>query len=154
LERGKDYVLPGDGDLKFDQNPGIEKLSLLLSRSPIDTTAYVSPTDSTAPHVVARIASGSKDLIPSQILVSYVQPSPLPKATSGVEAPSSQSAKKSNASAPATTKDMAVKHRHRIISSQRQADVSNKTSLESGITTVVYKDPSGVLAVDVSLEHL
>jgi hypothetical protein len=155
LQRGKDYVLPGDGELKFDQNPGIEKLSLLLSRSPIDTTAYVSPqSESTAPRVVASIASGSKDLIPSQILVSYVQPSPLPKASSGAESSSTQTSKKANVSAPAATKDMVIRHHHRSASPERASgSFSNRTSLESGITTVVYKDPSGVLAVDVSLEH-
>lgn len=160
LQRGKDYVLPGDGELKFDQNPGIEKLSLLLSRTPIDTAAYVSPNAESSPtRMVATIASGSKDLIPSQILVSYVQPSTLPKVSAGHkenEPAPGQIAKKTGAKNQTLTKDVAVKHHHSV-TSEKLADAnlgSDKSSFESGITTVVYKDPSGVLAVDVSLEHI
>jgi hypothetical protein len=157
LLRGKDYVLPGDGELKFDQNPGIEKLSLLLSRAPIDTTAYVSPNAESPTRLVATIASGSKDLIPSQILVSYVQPSTLPKVSSAHtdnEAVGGQIAKKTSTKSQTLTKDVAIKHHHHVVSSGDSNIASDKTSIESGITTVVYKDPSGVLAVDVSLEHI
>ena len=160
LIRGKDYVLPGDGELKFDQNPGIEKLSLLLSRTPIDATAYVSQmTESSPSHVVATIASGSKDLIPSQILVSYVQPSSLPKASSkGNDSDTSvpTNVKKTGSKGHSAVEGIASHHRHKttIASRVNNATVgADKASFESGITTVVYKDPSGVLAVDVSLEH-
>ncbi|MFK9658423.1 DUF4384 domain-containing protein, partial [Escherichia coli] len=42
IKRGREIVLPQDGTLKFDANPGKEKLTLLISRKPIDTDAYMS----------------------------------------------------------------------------------------------------------------
>jgi hypothetical protein len=160
LERGKDYVLPGDGELKFDQNPGIEKLSLLLSRTPIETKTYLSPqTDASSPPLVATIASGSKDLIPSQILVSYVQPSPLGKASIHSDADSSAvaAAKKPGIKSHSMRQEDLLRHRQKHNTVASSSSAHNPDSLlnafESGITTVVYKDPSGVLAVDVSLEH-
>jgi hypothetical protein len=155
MEHGKDYVLPNDGALKFDQNPGIEKLTLLLARSPIDTAAYLSPTSggSSGP-LVATIASGSKDLIPTEVVVSYVPPSPLPKqVTEAVEQVSNPtSPSKGIVKNESVKKPIAVRNhpKHATVSSN---PVHKSQTLEAGITTVVYKDPTGVLAVDVSLEH-
>src|SRR5581483_6148762 len=70
VQRGKDYVLPESDFLTFDENPGTEKLSLLLSRTPIDAQAYLSnPAD--APTLIASAMTGSKDLIPQRVLVHY-----------------------------------------------------------------------------------
>jgi Domain of unknown function (DUF4384) len=72
IVRGKEIVLPSDGVLTFDSNPGTEKLSLIISRHTINTEAYLSK-ESSAPRI-AMSSSGSKDLIPNQVLVSYISP--------------------------------------------------------------------------------
>ena len=63
LAQGKDYVLPNKTWLEFDNHPGIERLTLVFSKTKIadptkaegTLTAYVSPTE-----------SGSKDLVPTR----------------------------------------------------------------------------------------
>src|SRR5262249_41710353 len=75
VERGKDISLPREGYLTFDEHPGIEKVSLLLSRMPTDATAYLNKTRDEDRTLVASAAIGSKDLIPSKILLSYSQQS-------------------------------------------------------------------------------
>jgi len=158
VKRGQDYILPNDGSLKFDQNPGIEKISLLLSRTPINTEAYLSPpADASSSPLIATIASGSKDLIPCQILVSYKQPSALPEVSSGGKTSGiSSSASKIAAKVKASKEEPVAQPVH--ISKAKRHIVPTKVAhalnnVEPGITTVVYREPSGVLAVDVSLEH-
>jgi Domain of unknown function (DUF4384) len=77
ISRGKEIVLPSDGVLTFDANPGTEKLSLIISRKTINTEAYLSK-ESSAPRI-AMSSSGSKDLIPNQVLVSYISPATVNK---------------------------------------------------------------------------
>ena len=72
IVRGKEIVLPQDGVLTFDANPGTEKLSLVVSRHTINSDAYLSKENS-APRI-AMSSTGSKDLIPNQVLVSYMSP--------------------------------------------------------------------------------
>ena len=43
---GNDYTLPTNDFLEFDQNPGHEKLTLMISRQPINATAYLSTPES------------------------------------------------------------------------------------------------------------
>jgi hypothetical protein len=154
LEHGREYILPNDGALAFDANPGIEKLTLLLSRNPIDTTAYLAPNSTVDAQVqIASLDGGSKDLIPSEVLVSYVPSSPSVKATAaGTEAADSAAPPKTIARNPITARTAIrprVKHPH------AGASVSQKTQADdTGITTVVYKQPTGLLAVDVCLQHL
>jgi Domain of unknown function (DUF4384) len=177
ISRGKEMVLPPDGTLDFDANPGIEKMTILISRSPIETKSYLgSAADGSAPRVV-MLASGSKDLIPTQVLVSYMTPSkiaPLPSAgATGKEA-------KDGAAKGATiihikggdiTKDKyqphkemnpkntAPKHSIRAVNKPLTKVAGAKTNdnsadAQSSVVTVVYKDPNGVLAADISLEHM
>ncbi len=76
INRGEEIILPSDGVLTFDSNPGTEKLSLIISRKKIDTEAYMSK-DSSPPRI-AMSSSGSKDLIPNQVLVSYISTTTAP----------------------------------------------------------------------------
>lgn len=72
VARGKEILIPGDGSyLCFDNNPGTEKLSLVVSRTPINATAYL---DNEAPVMIASVEGGSKDLIPTKVYVSYGVP--------------------------------------------------------------------------------
>jgi hypothetical protein len=110
ISRGKEIVLPDDGMLSFDENPGTEKLTLLVSRKPIDTEAYLSTgsansndsVDDKAPRLVAMSSSGSKDLIPNQVLVAYL-PSSV-GAPESVKAAAAAAVKASKQSAAAGSK--------------------------------------------------
>lgn len=74
LAQGKDYVLPSKTWLEFDNHPGIERLTLVFSKTKIadptkterTLTAYVSPTE-----------SGSKDLVPTRMQLSWDDPTPV-----------------------------------------------------------------------------
>lgn len=66
LRAGLDYPLPYDGWLAFDQNPGIEKLSLMFSRNKVDTSTFDSNTQ------IAYVAeAGSKDIVPTRMKLSW-----------------------------------------------------------------------------------
>ena len=75
VSAGKDYALPTKTWLKFDDHPGVEKVTLLFSRTAMDmskisgatlTSAYVSPD-----------RSGSKDLVPTRMQLSWDDPEPV-----------------------------------------------------------------------------
>ncbi|HNM50339.1 MAG TPA: DUF4384 domain-containing protein [Candidatus Obscuribacter sp.] len=198
LERGKEYALPSDGYLTFDENPGTEKLTLLLSRSPINAEAYLSRPQRQVT-MIASAQTGSKDLVPAKIYVSYNTPrvdyAPVikdePKADPTpvkiAEKPSDKGDKKDDGQ-DAKGKDKkgkkpvktAVKpktdNRTKVASSSgsstpkvhRTPDTgsSNANNGASGVsngagdgredegtTTVVSKQSSGVLHVDVALDH-
>lgn len=214
ITHGKEMVLPATGALVFDHNPGLEKLTLLISRKPIDAKAFVSgesnETNQTtpakiAPQRIAMASSGSKDLIPNQVLISYVSPSgaygsqlkDMPAAqhlastygetktalagTSTLRPASMQSTTQSLPSKinkEISTKDVKSKLQNPktaisasaatrtdvspVIASKKSTNrhlakanvVKRKNNLAAGIVTVVYKNPDGVLAADISLEHL
>lgn len=42
IERGKEYVIPSTGLLRFDNNPGVEKLQLIVSRDRIDSRTILA----------------------------------------------------------------------------------------------------------------
>jgi hypothetical protein len=153
VEAGKEFVLPGDGMLAFDKNPGTEKLSVVLSRTPIDAQAYLGkPAPSSTQLVASADISGSKDLVPTQVLVSYNEPGigttktavhdAQPAATKPAKTASTTPG---NGSTPTTHKTHTTKATHTASASVDKSD--------PGVVTVVYKDPSGVLSVDVSLMH-
>jgi hypothetical protein len=153
---GHEYVLPGDGQLEFDKNPGTEKLTLVLSRTPIDSSAYLG--DSSKPveaQLVASTFSGSKDLIPTQILVSYndvkhIEP-PKPEVTDSA-------ATQKTVTQKVQTQKVVLEHKHAAPVVKVKPKIAHVTHSvtpagDPGVVTVVYKDPAGILAVDVSLLH-
>lgn len=152
VEAGREYVLPSDGRLQFDKNPGVEKLTLILSRTQIDSTAYLG--DSSKPietQLVASADSGSKDLIPTQILVSYndVKHVDLPKPAEPTE----------SIPAKVQTQKVVLEHKHTapVVKAKPRSVNHIAHNLtpggDPGVVTVVYKDPTGTLALDVSLLH-
>ena len=183
VDRGKDYALPSDGYLTFDENPGLEKLTLLLSRSPMDAQAYLAKPQKEVT-MIASAQTGSKDLVPARIYVSYNAPrveAPVflpattkPEKVAKVEkiekvektvkvshSKVSQAAKSEHtekvAQAPADDKPKSahktpVKVKHTIASSGSSASTSPKE--EEGTVTVVSQQSSGVLHVDVALQHI
>lgn len=76
IASGKDCAIPTMTYLKFDDHPGIEKVSLIFSKRPMDAdsvlrdpntvTAYVSPD-----------RSGAKDLVPTRMQLSWDDTNPV-----------------------------------------------------------------------------
>jgi len=75
LESGREYILPQGGALTFDENPGTEKLTLLLSRTPIDAQTYLAkPAAEKEITLIASAQEGSKDLVPARIYIAMSAP--------------------------------------------------------------------------------
>ncbi len=171
IVRGRPYVLPADGYLTFDDNPGIEKVSLLLSRTPLDARAYLG-RQATERILIASAATGAKDLIPAKILLAYSPPatSPVKPAASPPVKATSQSKRK-----PQTGKASWRNSSKKPVQSRKGKSRSDRSTPaeavpveiapavgsdheerldESGTVTVVRNDPTGVLAVDVDLQHI
>jgi len=73
LSTGQEYALPTKAWLKFDEHPGVEIVRLIFSHKPIDVDAPASP-------VLAFISadrSGSKDLVPTRMQLSWDDPDPV-----------------------------------------------------------------------------
>ncbi|MBP9094739.1 DUF4384 domain-containing protein [bacterium] len=190
VDRGKDYALPSDGYLTFDENPGLEKLTLLLSRSPMDAQAYLQKPQKEVT-MIASAQTGSKDLVPARIYVSYNAPrveAPVflpattpskPEKVTKVEktekiakvthpkltqAAKSEHPERTSQAAAVDDKPKAA-HRpvkvKRAVGSSSSGSASNHASgtssspkEEEGTVTVVSQQSSGVLHVDVALQHI
>lgn len=166
VEHGIDYALPsGHESFEFDKNAGTEKLTLLLSRNPINAQAYLAkPTDS--PTVIASAITGSKDLVPSQVFVAYAAPhSDGPPPAVHVTEKKKVVASKTNTSTPVTPDEVGEskapkKHKTPAKTSTTTTTkhettqvASSNSSDDAGVTTVVKKAPDGVLFVNVDLDH-
>lgn len=81
LKAGKEMVLPsGDKNLKFDNNPGLETLRIIVSRKPIDAEDQLKPKKEKTQTVV--VSNTDKDSIPDGTVVCIVVP-PKNKISSG-----------------------------------------------------------------------
>lgn len=198
ITRGKDIILPTDGTLTFDAIPGMEKVTMLVSRNKIETKPYFQRAkDGSGPKIV-MLTTGSKDLIPTDVFVSYMTPSAfVPVVTARSHANSTRgativhvqgldyrkdkvepssvttqaaSSKKDNAHKQTPQNDVhpAKAERASAIAAHRTEAQSanqketkapvksndNYATAQSDAVTVVYKDPSGVLAADITLQHM
>lgn len=174
VERGKDYTLPNDEFLTFDEYPGTEKVTLLLSRSPIDALTYLAkPNDQKV--LVASASDGSKDLIPTKILVSIAPPPPVVAAATSdpkpvpvkVAEPKKQREREEAVvstpprrprNRPTTaSSSSSASRRHRPPTSSQSAVARNgETSSaadDEGTVTVVSENPASILHIDVTLDH-
>jgi hypothetical protein len=189
VTHGKEYVLPNDGYLTFDENPGVEKLTLLLSREPMDAQAYLSKPKE-AVTMIASAETGSKDLVPTKIYVSYNAPKadvqliasqpPVTNPLAHVESKTdvkpvaandhkaevkhaksdtkkSQTPAKVHRShvseAPKANLEVAepkVHHAHHAVANNNPANSGD----DEGTVTVVSEESSGILHVDVALQHI
>jgi acylglycerol lipase len=76
LKKGRDYAVPGGRWLQFDETPGIEKLSLLVSKQPMD----VSPELFKKPLMTCYVSAerdGAKDIVPTRMKLSWDDPKPV-----------------------------------------------------------------------------
>lgn len=181
---GKTYTLPGMGSLTFDENPGMEKVTLLLSRHPIDAQAYLDkPTEQ--PTLIASAMTGSKDLVPAKVLVSYADPNksfpgsslkvarstvksepvktekPAPTTTTKVAQASTKTKKNSASSGTSSTTTNKVaqkptKKNSSVSKSKAKPDKvsSPATEEDDESVTVVSQATDGILHVDVNLHHI
>lgn len=70
LRGGKECIVPTNSYLKFDENPGTEKLSVTFSRQPIDpNTQLYQPPQQVA--YISRSADGSKDIVPTRMQLKW-----------------------------------------------------------------------------------
>lgn len=120
VQANRDIPIPADGYLAFDQNPGTEKVVLLLSRTQLDPKKYMADKVKTRVQIAA-VPNGSKDLIPGSVVLAYADSTPLEN--------SSPDEKK------------------------KQSDSTLVASNDTGVTTLVQKNPEEILAVDVDLMH-
>ncbi len=131
LKAGQDYSLPQEGYMAFDQNPGTEKVLLLLSRTAIDANKFLA--DKTKKHVlIAAAPSGAKDLIPGSVVLAYS------KQDSAI---ANQLPDK-----PTTGGDESSP----LVSAAAQ---NSAASIEDATTTLVQRDPNQVLSIDLALMH-
>lgn len=181
---GKTYTLPGMGSLTFDENPGMEKVTLLLSRHPIDAQAYLDkPTEQ--PTLIASAMTGSKDLVPAKVLVSYADPNKSFPGSSLKVARSTVKSEPVKTEKPATTTTTKVAHtstktKKNSASSGTSSTTANKvaqkptkknspvskpktkpnkvsspaTEQDDESVTVVSQATDGILHVDVNLHHI
>jgi hypothetical protein len=132
LKSGKDYALPTQADLQFDANPGVEKVSLIYSRTPITAeTCLKIPAERTA--LVSAHADGAKDLVPTRMQLSWDDTAP-------VIIPEDILAQ--NASDGVNGAGSIAK------------DASELDLNDASLVTIVYNDPEGILSADVALKHL
>ncbi len=134
LNASVDYSIPQEGDMAFDQNPGTERLLLLLSRTPLDPTKYLA-NKTNKPVVIAAAPSGAKDLIPGSVVLAYSKQDAL------------------QFGAPSQSKSQ-----HQLADASpglnpRCQEAQFASSSEDATTTLVQKDPALVLSVDLALMH-
>ena len=116
-----DYPLPKDW-LTFDNTPGIEKMSLLFSSTKIASEQALNPPVYLTAYVSDDM-SGSKDLVPTRMQLSWDDPTPviLPDQVPG-QVPQDRLAR-------------------------------SFTSTTGSLVKVSFNDPGGLMAVDVALAH-
>ncbi len=130
-----DIPIPAEGFLAFDQNPGTEKLVLLLSRTQLDAAKYVA--DKARARVqIAAVSNGSKDLIPGSVVLAYADQDKGKTNSIRSSPQDSQSSPDPNDKPGANT----------VVANHENAD-------NSAVTTLIQKNPEEVLAVDVALLH-
>ncbi len=76
LSRGKDYPIPATRWMEFDQHPGTEQLGLVFANVKVDVTPE-SLRNRTMTAFVSADQTGSKDLCPTRMKLSWDDPKPV-----------------------------------------------------------------------------
>jgi hypothetical protein len=76
LQAEGDYPLPNKTWLKFDEHPGIERLSLVFSKEKLKEAPVKLPERYLTAYV-SEDATGSKDLVPTRMQLSWDDPTPV-----------------------------------------------------------------------------
>lgn len=76
LSHGKDYPIPAVGWMQFDQHPGTEQLGLVFANVKVDVTPE-KLKNRTLTAFVSHDQTGSKDLCPTRMKLSWDDPMPV-----------------------------------------------------------------------------
>lgn len=76
LSHGKDYPIPAVGWMQFDHHPGTEQLGLVFANMKVDVTPE-KLKNRTLTAFVSNDQSGSKDLCPTRMKLSWDDPMPV-----------------------------------------------------------------------------
>lgn len=76
LSHGKDYPIPAVGWMQFDQHPGTEQLGLVFANVKVDVTPE-KLKNRTLTAFISNDQSGSKDLCPTRMKLSWDDPMPV-----------------------------------------------------------------------------
>jgi alpha-beta hydrolase superfamily lysophospholipase len=76
IASGKDCAIPTMTYLKFDDQPGVEKVNLIFSQHPMDVN-HVLHDPNTVTAYVSPDKSGSKDLVPTRMQLSWDDTNPV-----------------------------------------------------------------------------
>jgi hypothetical protein len=76
LSKGQDYPIPTTGWMQFDQHPGTEQLGLVFANEKVDVTPQ-SLQNHTLTCFVSPEQSGSKDMCPTRMKLSWDDPTPV-----------------------------------------------------------------------------
>ncbi len=138
LLSGRDYVIPTEVALQFDNQAGTEIVGLLFSRTKLKPEQYMSVPTLTC--YVSQRQDGSKDLVPTRMQLSWDDPDP-------VIIPS----------------DMLKSGAPQVVSFSADADVrvdlnSSRQGLRARLKDksyvyVVDAWPDGILSLEVALQH-
>jgi Domain of unknown function (DUF4384) len=165
INRGQELVIPPDGAFEFDKNPGVERLSLYVSRKPIDPSIYAKSAKEDDKPVAVAMNFGGKDLIPSGVFIAYMpdaedstrkklnaakkeNTAPVPNKPTSVILVKSKTSKTSIAKTT-TTKPVVDK----LTVKPPTTKPTKPTKSESSMVTVVSKDTDGILSADIALQH-
>ncbi len=147
VKAGTEYVLPAEGSFVFDNNPGIEKLTLLLSRRPIDAEAYLHKKYERT--IIASAESGSKDLVMPFMLLAYAPPPATPALINEEPPTVARQAISVNKTKMAVLPKAAYRRKH-----VPSVGTVGATFYRDPIVTVVSKVPNGMMALDIALAHI
>lgn len=125
VKGGYDCVVPTQGALEFDENPGIEHVGLLLSRSQVDSKKYLHYP---ARKTVSVKETGSAGKVLKRSRTRLVTDS------KAVLVPLAQMAEEKS-------KPVLVAEPHKLIQ-------------EPGLMIVVSDDPGSVISANIALKHL
>ena len=165
---GKVYRIPGKGALTFDENPGLEKVTLLISRHPIDAQAYLNKnTQNENATLIASAMTGAKDLVPAKVLVS-IQPRTGPnlvaKKAPAVKTPVTKAKAHPKTQKPVIASNPKPKPTPKVKSKPEKVKVATKPKVTAkpvkkhktleGTVTVVSQAPENILHIDVDLHHI
>lgn len=145
MKANAEYPIPGDGFLVFDEFPGTEKVTLVLSRNAVEPNKFV-PDSFRDKVIVASRLDGSKDLVPGSFVVAYGNAS-APTSPAGPTSPAAPTSPATGTSTTGLASTPDLPPIPTAVSTPRIEDDSES------IITIVQKNPSDALAVDICLEH-
>lgn len=161
LKANVEYSVPNDSYIEFDQFPGTEKVTLVMARNEVQPNRFMPDTFRDKVIVASRL-DGSKDLVPGSFVVSYGNLPSTGTRLQNIKTPDTTTTPM-HTTTPATN-DLLVNTGHTTTSpihavapntilSPNTMVTPAKEDDGDAIITVVQKNPSDALAIEICLEH-